>query len=277
MNLGRIGVWTSYRSLGEENAGEAASLAEELGYGTFWLGGSPRLPSVRPLLEATTDIVVGTSIVNVWAYDPDDLAAEYAVLERDFPGRLLVGVGIGHPEATSEYAKPFSALRAFLDGLDAAAAPIPRERRAVAALAPKSLALSAARSLGTLPYFVPVAHTASVREQIGSEPLLAPEIACALDDDPDRARETARGFASRYLGLRNYTSNLLNCGFSEGDIADGGSESLIEAVVPHGSIEAIAAVAHAHLDAGADHVALQALGEPGVPRRGWTALAEALA
>jgi len=277
MNLGRIGVWTSYRSLGEENAGEAASLAEGLGYGTFWLGGSPRLPSVRPLLEATTDIVVGTSIVNVWAYDPDDLAAEYAVLERDFPGRLLVGVGIGHPEATSEYAKPFSALRAFLDGLDAAAAPIPRERRAVAALAPKSLALSAARSLGTLPYFVPVAHTASVREQIGSEPLLAPEIACALDDDPDRARETARGFASRYLGLRNYTSNLLNCGFREGDIADGGSESLIEAVVPHGSIEAIAAVAHAHLDAGADHIALQALGEPGVPRKGWTALAEALA
>jgi probable F420-dependent oxidoreductase len=277
MNLGRIGVWTSYRSLGEENAGEAARLAEELGYGTFWLGGSPRLPSVRPLLEATTDIVVGTSIVNVWAYDPDDLAAEYAVLERDFPGRLLVGVGIGHPEATSEYAKPFSALRAFLDGLDAAAAPIPRERRAVAALAPKSLALSAARSLGTLPYFVPVAHTASVREQIGSEPLLAPEIACALDDDPDRARETARGFASRYLGLRNYTSNLLNCGFREGDIADGGSESLIEAVVPHGSIEAIAAVAHAHLDAGADHIALQALGEPGVPRKGWTALAEALA
>jgi probable F420-dependent oxidoreductase len=277
MNLGRIGVWTSYRSLGEENAGEAARLAEELGYGTFWLGGSPRLPSVRPLLASTTDIVVGTSIVNVWAYDPAELAAEYAVLERDFPGRLLVGVGVGHPEATSEYTKPFTALREFLDGLDAAATPIPRERRAVAALAPKSLALSAERSLGTLPYFVPVAHTVSVREQIGSEPLLAPEIACALDDDPDRARETARGFASRYLGLRNYTNNLLRCGFSEADIADGGSDRLIDAVVPHGSVTAVAAVARAHLDAGADHIALQALGEPGVPRTGWTALAEALA
>src|ERR1700709_2671717 len=100
MDLGRLGVWTTYRALGEEHAGEAAALAERLGYGTFWLGGSPRLPSVRPLLEATETLVVATSIVNVWAYEPAELAAEYAELERDFPGRLLVGIGIGHPEAT---------------------------------------------------------------------------------------------------------------------------------------------------------------------------------
>ena len=90
MDLGQFGIWTTYRRIGEDRAGEAARLAEELGYSVFWLGGSPRLPSVRPLLEATQGLVIATSIVNIWAYDPARLAAEYAALERDFPGRLLV-------------------------------------------------------------------------------------------------------------------------------------------------------------------------------------------
>src|SRR5450432_4208572 len=117
MELGKFGVWTTWRALGEDQAAPAAKLAEQLGYGVLWLGGSPRLPSVRALLEATETLVVGTSIVNVWAYEPEQLAAEYAELERDFAGRLLVGIGIGHPEATSDYSKPLSAMGAFLDGL----------------------------------------------------------------------------------------------------------------------------------------------------------------
>jgi probable F420-dependent oxidoreductase len=195
VDLGKFGIWTSYRAIGEDQAGAAAELAEELVYGVFWLGGSPRLPRVRPLLEATTDIVVATSIVNIWAYEPAQLAAEYAELERDFPGRLLVGVGVGHPEATSDYTTPLSALRAFLDGLDAADPPLPRDRRCVAALAPKMLSLSAERSLGTIPYFISVAHTAAARAQIGAGVLLAPEIACVVDDDAGRARKAARAYA----------------------------------------------------------------------------------
>jgi probable F420-dependent oxidoreductase len=275
--MGTIGVWTTYRAIREEHAGEAAALAEELGYGTFWLGGSPRLPSVRPLLEATTHMVVATSIVNVWAYEPGDLAAEYALLARDFPDRLLVGIGVGHPEAAKDYSKPLTALRAFLDGLDTADLPLPRERRCLAALAPKTLALSAERSLGTIPYFTPVAHTRAARELLGPDVLVAPELAFALDDDPGRARESARAYASRYLGLRNYTSNLLRHGFTEQDIDGGGSDSLLDAVIPHRSLEAITEIARGHLDAGADHLALQALGEPGIPRRGWAAMAEAMA
>jgi probable F420-dependent oxidoreductase len=276
VDLGSFGIWTSLRAIGEDQAGAAAELVERLGYGAFWLGGSPRLPQVRPLLEATTGIVVGTSIVNVWAYDPAQLAAEYAELERDFPGRLLVGVGVGHPEATSDYTKPLTAMRAFLDGLDAADPPLPRDRRCLAALAPKMLALSAERSLGAVPYFVPLAHTAAVRAQLGAGALVAPEIACVVDDDTQRAREAARAYAQLYLGLSNYTGNLLQHGFGEDDIADGGSDRLIDAVVPHGTAEELAGVARAHLEAGADHVALQVTGEPGIPRRGWTALAEAL-
>jgi probable F420-dependent oxidoreductase len=276
MELGTFGIWTSRRALGEADAGEAAKLVEDLGYGTFWLGGSPRLPELRPLLEATERLAVGTSIVNVWAYDPVDLAAEYAELERDFPGRFIVGIGIGHPEATSDYARPFTAMKAFLDGLDATASPPPRERRCLAALAPRMLALSAERSLGAIPYFTSAEHTKYARAELGPSPLVAPEVAFVLDEDPERARATARSYARLYLGLSNYTNSLLATGFSEPDIAGDGSDRLIDAVIPHGSADQIAVAVREHLAAGADHVAVQALGEPGIPRAGWTAVAGAL-
>jgi probable F420-dependent oxidoreductase len=276
VDLGKIGVWTTHSRIGEENAADAARLVEELGYGTFWLGGSPRLTSVRPLLEATENLVVATGIVNVWAYDPVELAAEYAALARDFPERLLVGIGVGHPEATGDYSRPFTAMRAFLDGLDGADPPLPRDRRCLAALAPKMLDLSAERSLGAIPYFVPAEHTRYARERLGTGPLLAPEVAFVLDEVTDRARAKAREYARLYLGLQNYANNLLRHGFTEDDVAGGGSDRLIDAVVPHGSAQQVAAVLRSHLDAGADHVAVQPVGESGIPRTGWTAIAEAM-
>jgi probable F420-dependent oxidoreductase len=216
-------------------------------------------------------MVVATGIANVWTYDPLDLASEYAELERDFPGRVLVGIGIGHPEATSDYTRPLTAMRGFLDVLDRPESRIPQERRVLAALAPKMLALSAERALGAAPYFVPVAHTRYAREQLGPGPLLAPELAFAL-----AGPEPAREYASLYLSLSNYTNNLLRHGYTEADIANGGSDRLIDEVVPNGDVEHIAAIARAHFDAGADHVVLQAVGEPGIPRAGWSRLAEAL-
>jgi probable F420-dependent oxidoreductase len=276
MELTKIGIWTSYRVLGEENATEAASLAESLGFGAFWLGGSPRLPTVRPLLAASERMIVATGIVNVWKYDPAELAAEHAALTRDYPGRLLLGIGIGHPEATSEYRKPLTTMRNFLDGLDAASEPVPREQRCVAALGPKMLDLSAERSLGTHPYFTPAEHTRFARERVGKGALVAPELACVVDSDTERARATARTYAKLYLGLSNYTGNLLRFGYTEADIADGGSDRLIDTIVPHGSADEIATVVRAHLDAGADHVCLQAVGTTGTPREEWTALAGAL-
>jgi probable F420-dependent oxidoreductase len=276
MQLGEIGIWTSYRAIAERDAGEAAKLVESLGYGTFWLGGSPRLPTVRPLLDATERLTVATGIVNVWQYEPATLAAEHAELARAFPGRLLLGIGIGHPEATSDYSRPLSTMRQFFDGLDSAAAPVPRDERCVAALGPKMLDLCADRSLGTLTYFTPVEHTRFARERVGENGLVATELACVLDVDDDRARATAREYAALYLGLRNYTTNLLRFGFTEQDIAGGGSDRLIDAIIPHGTAEEIAAVAREHLDAGANHVCLQTVGISGIPREQWTALAAAL-
>jgi probable F420-dependent oxidoreductase len=275
MELGTFGVWTAYRGLGEENASEAAALVADLGFGTFWLGGSPRLPTVRPLLEAAGDLTVATGIVNVWAYDPVELAQEYAALAREFGPRLLVGIGIGHPEATSDYTRPLHSMRVFLDGIDAAPDPIPPEHRALAALGPKMLDLCRERTRGTLTYFVPPEHTRAARERLGPDALIATELACVVDTDPASARGAARRYAELYLGLRNYTGNLLRYGFTEDDIADGGSDRLIDRIVPHGTAEEIVAAAREHLDAGADHVCLQPVGIQGIPREAWTALASA--
>jgi probable F420-dependent oxidoreductase len=276
MELGRFGVWTSFRQVGEDDAPEAAALAEQLGFGTFWLGGSPQPRALAPLLEATSQLVAATGIVNVWASDPADVAAAHAELTAAFPNRFMLGIGIGHPEATSDYQHPLRAMSAFLDGLDEAATPVAASQRCLAALGPKMLDLARERSRGTHTYFVPVEHTRRARERLGAGPLIATELACVVDEDAERARQTARGYARMYLGLRNYTGNLLRHGFTEGDIADGGSDRLIDAIVPHGSAEAIAQAAAQHLEAGADHVCLQPLGEDGIPGAAWTALARAL-
>ena len=138
------------------------------------------------------------------------------------------------------------------------------------------LDLAGERTAGTHQYFVPVEHTRFARERLGSGKLVAPEVACVVDTDPVSAKAVAREYAKLYLGLRNYTQNLLAFGFVERDLTDGGSDRLIDAVIPQGSADQIAEVVHAHLDAGADHVCLQALGEEGIPRESWTALARAL-
>ena len=269
--LGRIGVWTSYRPFGAERAGEAAKLVEQLGYGAWWVGSSPRIPDVRPVLEATSSLVAATGILNVWANDPAEAAAEDASLREEFPGRFVLGIGIGHREATTEYEQPLDAMRSFLDGLDT-----PQDERVLAALAPQMLELARERSAGSHTYFVPVEHTRFARERLGPGKLIATELACVVHTDPQRARAVARDYAKLYLGLRNYVQNLLRFGFTDEDVANGGSDRLIDAIVPHGSAETIAEVVHAHLDAGADHVCLQPLGEDGIPRKAWTALAAAL-
>jgi probable F420-dependent oxidoreductase len=276
IDLGRFGLWTSTHALGEENLGAAAQLAERLGYGTVWLGGSPRPVAVTPLLAGTERLAVATGIVNVWADPAETVASEQAQLVADHPGRFMLGVGVGHPEATSDYTRPLKSMREYLDALDTARPELAAEDRCLAALGPKMLDLAGERSAGTHPYFTPPDHTRFARERLGAGPLVAPELACVLDTDPASARATARGYAALYLGLQNYTNNLLRFGFTEQDLADGGSDRLIDTIIPHGSAEQIAAAAHEHLEAGADHVCLQTVGVSGVPEQEWTALATAL-
>jgi probable F420-dependent oxidoreductase len=269
--LGRIGIWRRH-----VDGAEGLAEVEGLGYGTLWLGVSPGPADVRPFLERTSTLTIATGILNVWRHDPADVAAAHGRLNDEFGGRFLLGVGIGHPEATSEYRKPLATMRAFLDGLDAAERPVPRDERAVAALGPKMLDLAAERSLGAHPYFTPPEHTRFARERVGPGVLVAPEVTVVVEPDADTARELARAFAARYLALTNYTANLLRHGFTEDDLANGGSDRLIDAVIPHGSAEHVAEAVQAHLDAGADHVCLQPVGHDAVPLEDYRALARAL-
>ena len=163
MELERIGVWTSYRPFGKERAGEAAALLEQLGYGAWWLGGSPPVDDVRPILEATTTLTAATGILNVWSNEPAGTAAADAALRAEHPGRFVLGIGIGHPEATSDYRRPLTTMRDFLDGLDASATPPPVAERCLAALGPKMLDLARERTAGAHTYFVPVEHTRIAR------------------------------------------------------------------------------------------------------------------
>jgi probable F420-dependent oxidoreductase len=272
MELGRIGIW---HSVNKGGPGLVTRL-EELGYGAFWLGGSPSVEQARPYIEAGTTIPVITGILNVWQHDPADVARDHAKLTADHPDRFILGIGIGHPEATSDYTRPLKTMRDFFDGLDAAETPVPKDQRLAAALGPKMLDLAAERSLGTHPYFIDAQHTRFARERMGADALLAPEVAVVVEEDPETARKLAREYASMYLRLSNYTNNLLKFGFTERDLADGGSDRLIDAVIPHGSPEAIADAIRAHLEAGADHVCLQPLGHGPEPLEDFAALAKAL-
>jgi probable F420-dependent oxidoreductase len=276
MELTKHGVWIG-RTLAEEQYGEAAKLAEQLGFGALWLGGSPRLPALRGLLAGSEKLTIATGIVNVWQYEPAQLVHEFHALDADFPGRVLLGIGIGHPEATSEYKTPLAKMTEFFDGLAAAQPAVPRERMVAAALGPKMLDLSYERSLGTHPYFVPPEHTKFARERLGEGALIAPELAVSISGaDAAVHRQAARAYATMYCGLQNYTKNLERFGYTEADFSDGGSDRLLDAIVPQGSAEQVATTVNAHLDSGADHVCVQTVGVQGVPVAEWTALAAAL-
>ena len=274
MDLGSYGIWRGAAGLDPDLARDV----EELGYGTLWVGGSPPgdLALVESLLAATERIVVATGIVNMWSVPAREAAASYARVAERFGDRFLLGVGIGHPEATAEYRSPYATMVEYLDDLDAGGVPV--EGRVLAALGPRALALAGERTRGAHPYLVPVQHTAAAREALGPGTLLAPEHKVVLDPDPEAARAVARSVIDQpYLHLRNYTSNLHRFGFSDEDIAGGGSDRLIDALAAHGDAASAAAGLRAHLDAGADHVCAQVLTAGGAdPRPALRELAGAL-
>lgn len=274
VSLGRYGVWRHEGGLSPELATEV----ERLGFGTVWIGGSPPgdLALAESMLEATDSLAVATGIVNVWSTPADEAAASYHRIERRFPGRFLLGIGIGHPEATSDYTRPYDTVVSYLDRLDDLDVPV--AGRALAALGPKMLDLSGDRTAGTHPYLTTPEHTRLARERLGSAALVAPEQKVALDTDPAAARELGRpAVRNPYLGLVNYRNNLKRLGWAESDLDDGGSDALIDALVAHGSPDQVAARLDGHLDAGADHVCAQ-LVTPGMrdPEDGLRALAAAL-
>jgi len=253
--LGRYGVWT-----GGSPTPEQAAEIERLGYGAIWVGGSPAadLSFVEPLLAATTTLQLATGIVNVWSAPAAQVAESFHRIEAAHPNRFLLGIGVGHPEATTEYRSPYRALVDYLDELDAAG--VPTSRRVLAALGPKVLQLAAQRSAGAHPYLTTPQHTATARELIGPTVFLAPEHKVVLSTDAAAARDAGREAVGFYLRLSNYVNNWRRLGFGDRDVRPPGSDRLIDAVVAHGSAEDVAARLDEHLAAGADQVTIQVLG-----------------
>ncbi|MEV8538702.1 LLM class F420-dependent oxidoreductase [Streptomyces sp. NPDC051572] len=279
--VGRYGIWsvglrTEDPARRSELADAAAEL-EQLGYGAVWLGGSSAAQHAVPLVEATSTLAVGTSIQSIWQYDAAESAAGFAELEAAHPGRFLLGLGVSHAKLADQYRRPYSALVSYLDALDAAG--VPADRRLLAALGPKTLELARDRSAGSIPYLVTPDHTAKARAILGETPLLAPELKVVLETDPTRARTLARDYLAMYLTLPNYTNNFLRNGFTESDLADGGSDRLVDAVFAWGDDTRIRARIDDFVAAGADHVALQIVdgkAREDLPREAWRRLASLL-
>jgi probable F420-dependent oxidoreductase len=274
--IGRVGVWTG--ALGRASADqtrEAAAEIERLGYGALWIGEGhttrEAFSHAGLLLGATERMTVATGIANIWVRDATAANAAANTLGEAYADRFVLGLGASHAPLVDhrghQYSKPLAAMRDYLAAIDAAGYDAPRPARPIprvlAALRPRMLELARDRASGVHPYFVPPEHTAKAREIIGDGPLLAPEQAVVLETEPAAARALAREHTSRYLSLPNYVNNLRALGFSDEDVADGGSDKLVDAIVAWGDIDAVKARVNEHLDAGADHVAIQPIAAGG--------------
>jgi len=265
VRLTGTGIWSSALRYGDAGAVRAASAElEQLGYSALWIPdvGGDVFGSLRTMLGATTSIVAATGILNLWMHTAEETASGFADLSQEHAGRILLGIGVSHApfvdaDEPGRYRAPLTAMRSYLDGLDAAPHPVPADARVLAALGVRMLELARERTAGAHPYLVTPTHTQLAREVLGKAALLAPEQAVVLESDPATARALARQHLSIYLTLPNYTNNLRRLGFGDEDVADGGSDRLVDAIVVWGDEQVVQARVQEHRDAGADHVAVQ--------------------
>jgi probable F420-dependent oxidoreductase len=248
---------------------EAARTLEASGFGTLWYSESHLTREAMShgtlLLGATDTIAVASGIASIWARDAISAANASASLQDAYPDRFLLGLGVSHAPLVAQrgqaYDRPLTAMREYLDAMDASSGfgPVDPRRRILGALGPKMLELARDRACGAHPYLVTPAHTASARALLG-DAALAPEQGFVIERDPDRARTIARDHLRTYLRLENYRTSWRRLGFSDQDFDDGGSDRLVDELIAWGEPEQVAAKINAHFEAGADHVAAQALG-----------------
>lgn len=286
VTLDGTGVWSRelryHRDRGE--IAEAAAELDQLGFRAVWIPdvGGDVLAAVDHLLGAAPRLGVATGILNIWMHTPDEVARHLAGWSPEWRRRFTLGLGVSHAPLIDQagpgtYARPYSKMVEYLDGLDAAAEPVGAADRLLAALRPRMVELARDRAAGVHPYFVPAEHIARARELLGSGPTIAAELAVVLDPDATTARATARGHTERYLQLPNYTNNLRQFGFGDDDLAGAGSDRLVDAIVAWGDLDAIARRVAEFRQAGADHVCVQVIRPDDVlPREEWRLLADAL-
>ena len=271
MELGRLGVWASMDGMTAADAAGLATRIEGWGYGALWVPesrGRNVLVISSWLLAATKTLTIATGIANIYARDAQASAAGQMALAEQSGGRFLLGLGVSHVPLVEglrghRYGKPVETMRGYLEAMRRAtyAAPAPPEppKTAIAALGPNMLALAASHTDGAHPYLVTPSHTKEARRILGPGKLLCPEQTVVAETDPAKARRIGRAWLGRYLEMANYRNNLLRLGFAASDLANGGSDHLVDEVIAWGDTGAIRRRIDEHWAAGADHVCIQAL------------------
>jgi probable F420-dependent oxidoreductase len=275
MEVGKLGVWVSMDGMTAAAAAGFAKRVEEWGYAALWIPesrGRNALVHSSWLLANTQRLIVATGIANIYARDPMAMANGQRGLNEQSDGRFLLGVGVSHRPMVQgvrghNYGRPVATMRAYLEAMRAAPyqAPMPRQQSLtiVAALGPRMMALSSELADGAHPYNTTPQHTAQARSILGPGKLLCPEAWVLLETDPATARSAAREALSRYLQLENYVNSWRREGFSDDDLAGGGSQRFLDAMVAWGDEDAIRARIQEHWDAGADHVCIQPINAQG--------------
>jgi probable F420-dependent oxidoreductase len=271
MKLGKLGVWASLDGMMAAEALAFAQRVERRGFRTLWTPesrGRNVLVNAAWLLAGTSTLIVATGIANIYARDAVAMANAQRGLNEQSANRFLLGLGVSHRPLVSDmrghaYGRPVPTMRTYLQAMRAAPyhAPPPTEppTTVLAALGPKMLALSAELSDGAHPYCVTPEHTAQARQILGAGKLLCPELMVLLETDASKARAAARTALAPYIQLENYANNWRRLGFTEEDLAGGGSNRLLDANVAWGDEAAIRARIQLFWDAGADHVCIQSI------------------
>lgn len=285
VRLGRVGIWSAeLRSAPAAALDQAAAELDALGFRALWipgLSGGPVFDDAARLLTAAPNASVALGVVSIWQQSAEQLGASAAAVTARFAGRLLTGLGVSNPESAAasgqDFGRPLAAMSRYLDALDTAAQPLPGGQRILGALGLKMAKIAADRAAGFHPFLVPARASSDYRRHVGAETLLAPHLAVVLETDPDRARAIARARIGMFISFPSYQQNLRRLGFTEADVAPGGSDRLIDELVAWGDLDAVGGHVQQHLDAGADHLALHVLSDAeGLPLKQWRQLSELL-
>ena len=270
MELGKIGVWSGLDHLNGPDSAAFAQRVEAMGFSALWIPeavGRDPFTQIGFLAAQTKKLIFATGIANIYARDPMLMNSIRKTVSVLAPGRVILGLGVSHEHLVAkqrghEYGKPLTTMRNYLEAMNSALyMGVPPEEEApivIGALRDKMLALSASHADGAHPYNVTPAHTERARKVLGPDALLCPEQMVLKVSDAAKAREIGRAQLAVYLRLPNYQNNLKQFGFEDADFADGGSDRLVDALVCWGDTDKIAAQIRAHLDAGANHVCIQA-------------------
>ncbi|MGW4981038.1 TIGR03620 family F420-dependent LLM class oxidoreductase [Streptomyces mirabilis] len=283
LDVGTFGVYTfDFEVQPAARIRESVQELEEQGWRALWIPellGRDALTHAGYLLSCTEHMRIINGIAQIWSRGARWAYGAALLLADAYPDRHVLGLGFGGGQGAGT--KPLAAMNAYLDEMDALQTPNPLPRvpmrRIMAAYGPKMLELARQRTAGAQTYHVNVAHTAQAREILGPDAFLGVEHAVLFESDPDKARAIAREHLHIYLNSPYNIAKFRRLGYSEEEIA-GGGDRIVDDLVFWGDLDTIVEKLHAHVEAGADHVAVQVIGiEPGESAMPyWRMLGEAL-